>query len=323
MVCRNLKNLVRLALFVAFFLSIPYIVCAEESKLSEKKDDSKKINIDTRTGYKKASLNWNISAPDNSPNVMSELEYNNLGIVETGVDMTAVVHQIYSRASISFGKIVDGDGVDTDYNQDNRGELEAQSESEVYDNIHALCVGLGYQFDVTSKKNIKISPVAGVSYQAQNLRQRNGVQTVSSGAEFPSQGQVLTGLNSTYDVEWKSWFLGVDFVYEVFKNMYLSSTVEYHNAQYAAEADWNLRDDFAHPVSFVHEAEGTGSKINVGINRLFAQRWLIGLLYDWQQWSADSGDDILYWSEGGETKSKLNQVNWGSQSINLSIGFSF
>ncbi len=314
-------TLSRRVLCIAFFLSFSFISFAEESPQVDNKEESRTITLDSRTGYKKANLNWNISTSETPSGLISQIGYNNLDIVEAGVDMTAVIHQIYSRASISFGKIVDGDGVDSDYVQDNRIDLDTHSKSEIYKDISALCIGLGYQFDMNSKKNIKISPLAGVSYQAQNLRPKNGLQTLSKGMDLNPDVKVLTGMDSTYAIEWKSWFLGVDFIYEVFKNIYFSSSVEYHNAHYNAEADWNFTQNTVQPVSVVQEAVGTGSKINIGINRQFAERWLIGLLYDWQQWSTDSGDDILFWSEGDETKS--NEVNWGSQSINLSIGFSF
>ncbi|MCP4682215.1 MAG: hypothetical protein GY864_07765, partial [Desulfobacterales bacterium] len=134
---------------------------------------------------------------------------------------------------------------------------------------------------------------------------------------LPSQGRTLAGVNSKYEVEWKSWFLGVDFVYELYKNLYLSSTLEYHNAMYEAEADRNL------PQDVTHEAVGSGSVINVSVNRVFAQRWLVGLLYDWQHWSTMPGYEMLFGPNSDSTKSKPNEVNYGSQSINLSIGFNF
>ncbi len=321
----SVMNFTRLIILVTLFLSSPLTIFATDLNTfatdlnpDGKKEESKKINIDSRTGYKKANLNWNI-APDNNPNVLPELEYNNLEIYEAGVDVKAVIHQIYSRASISFGKIVDGEGKDSDYLQDDLNSQVSKSESEVYDDVRALCIGLGYQFDV-NKNNLKISPLAGLSYQAQNLRQKEGIQTVPA-AGLPSQGRGLAGLNNTYEVEWRSWFLGVDFVYELFKDLYLSSTLEYHRALY--EADWKLRPDFAQPVNFIHEAVGTGSVINVSVNRVFAQRWLVGLLYDWQHWSTMSGDDMLFGPNGGSAESKQDELNYGSQSINVSIGFNF
>jgi len=287
-----------------------------------KSNPSKIINIDSRTGFRRASLNWNIAAPDNQPNVLSEIEYNDLEIFEASFNAKAVINKIYSRASISFGKIMEGNASDSDYTEDNRNSLYSKSESDINDEVHDLCVGLGYQMDLFSDK-FKIAPLAGVSYHTQNIRQTNGIQTVSAGSGVPSQGEELTGLNSTYETEWRSWFVGVDLDFELVEHLFLSSSLEYHNAAYEAAANWNLRDDFSHPVSFTHEALGEGAVVNISLNRVFAERWLIGLMYGWEEWSTAPGQDILFWKDGGTTSSKLNQVTWDSQSVNLSIGYNF
>jgi hypothetical protein len=285
-------------------------------------EPSKNIKIDSRTGFRKANLNWNIAAPDNQPNVLSELEYTDLEIFEASFNARAVVNKIYSRASISFGKILDGSATDSDYSEDNRTSLYSKSQSDINDEVHDLCIGLGYQMDLFSDK-FKIAPLAGVSYHTQNIRQTNGLQTVSAGPGVPAQGQPLLGLNSSYETEWRSWFVGIDLDFEVVKNLFLSSSLEYHNATYEAAANWNLRDDFAHPVSFTHEALGEGAVVNISVNRVFAENWLIGFLFGWVVWSTAPGEDVLFWEVGATTASPLNTVNWDSQSLNISIGYNF
>ena len=282
----------------------------------------KKIHLDTRSGYRKGNLNWNISAPNNSPNILSELNYEDLEIYEAGVNAKAVINKFYSRASINFGRIVDGIGLDSDYKENDRNALYSQSESNVSDGINDLCFGLGYQMDFFSKK-LLIAPLAGLSYHSQKVRQKGGIQTIAADGDRPAQGRLLSGLNSTYEAKWRTMFVGVDLDFEIMNNLFLLSSVEYHKASYEAMADWNLRSDFAHPVSFIHEAIGQGTAVNISINRIFAKRWLIGLMVGWQDWSTDPGSDTLFWAGGGVSKSRLNEVNWESQSVNLSIGYNF
>jgi len=307
------------SLFLLVTVSPAFALDLNEEGLLE---PSKTINIDSRTGFRRANLSWNIAAPDGEPNVLSELEYTDLEIFEASFNARAVVNKIYSRASISFGKIIEGSATDSDYTEDNRNSLSSISQSDINDEVHDLCIGLGYQIDLFSDK-FKIAPLAGVSYHTQNIRQTNGVQTVSAGAGVPAQGQPLRGLNSTYETEWRSWFVGIDLDFEVVKNLFLSSSLEYHNAAYEAAANWNLRDDFAHPVSFTHEALGEGAVVNISVNRVFAENWLIGLMYGWEGWSTAPGEDVLFWEDGTTTTSPLNTVNWDSQSLNISIGYNF
>jgi len=284
---------------------------------------SKNIRLDTRSGYRKGNLNWNIAAPDYSPNILSELQYDDLTIYEAGFDVKAVVNKLYSKASISFGKIAEGTGTDSDYQENDRNSIYSQSESSLSDEIQDLSIGFGYQVDFL-KNRLLVAPHVGLSYHTQKIRQTDGIQTITLSDDLPPpSSREISGLNSTYESNWRTVFAGFDLDCEIIYQIHMIASIEYHTASFKAYADWNLRDDFAHPVSFMHEADGQGTSMNVGINRLFAERWLIGLTYGWQVWDTDPGTDTLYWSGGGATRSTLNEVNWESRSVNLSIGYNF
>lgn len=77
------------------------------------------------------------------------------------------------------------------------------------------------------------------------------------------------GLNSTYDAKREGVWLGFDLVWEISEGLDFSGTFEYYWADYEGEADWNLRDDFAHPVSFRHDADGTGTVISICLKYFF------------------------------------------------------
>lgn len=284
---------------------------------------SKNIRLDTRSGYRKGNLNWSIAAPDYSPNILSELHYDNLTIYEAGLDAKAVMNKLYSKVSVSFGKIAEGKGTDSDYQENDRNSIYSQSESNLSDEIQDMSIGLGYQLDFFQNRFL-VAPHFGLSYHTQKIRQTDGIQTISSSGDLISYSRKgISGLNSTYEANWRTLFVGFDLDCEIIYQIHMISSIEYHSASFQAYADWNLRDDFAHPVSFMHEAEGKGMSITVGINRIIAERWLIGLMYGWQAWNTDPGTDTLYWSGGGATRSTLNEVNWESRSVNLSIGYNF
>ncbi|UCG99848.1 MAG: hypothetical protein JSU78_05275 [Deltaproteobacteria bacterium] len=266
-------------------------------------------------GYRMDNLDWNIAGDQygNNPNILSELEFNDLEIYQAGLELKLTLNRIYFRASIYFGEITHGEGTDSDYDQDNRNGLYSRSQFEINnDDVQDMGVGLGYQFDLLNKK-LRLVPLIGISYHEQNLCITNGVQTVGSAD--------LEGLNSAYQTEWTSWWLGMDISFEVMTNLFLSSSLEYHLVDYQARANWNLREDFAHPVSFSHNADGKGTAMKIGISHFFAEHWAIGLLYGRQKWSASGGYDYLFLATGETITSKLNEVDWDSRSINLLLSY--
>jgi len=229
------------------------------------------------------------------------------------LELKVTVNRIYFRASICLGEITHGEGTDSDYDQDNRNGLYSRSQFEINnDDVRDMSVGLGYPFDLLNKK-LRLIPLIGLSYHEQNLCITNGVQIVGSAD--------LEGLNSTYQTEWTSGWLGMDISFEIMTNLFLSSSLEYHLVDYEAKANWNLREDFAHPVSFTHEADGKGTAMKIGISHLFAEHWGIGLLYSRQKWSASGGYDYLFLATGETITSRLNEVDWDSRSINLLLSY--
>lgn len=275
-------------------------------------------------GYRMDNLDWNIAGDQygSNPNILSELEFNDLEIYQAGLELKVTVNRIYFRASVCLGEITDGESTDSDYDQDNRSGLYSRSKSEINNNdVQDRSVGLGYQFDFF-KRRLKIAPLIGTSCHEQNIRMTDGVQTVATSGRTPALGPI-PGLRSTYETEWTSWWLGMDISLELTTNLSLFSSLEYHLVDYDAKANWSLREDFAHPVSFTHEADGNATAIKIGISHFFVEHWAIGLLYSRQKWSAGGGYDRLFLATGQTTTTKLNEVNWDSRSINLSLSCRF
>jgi len=79
-----------------------------------------------------------------------------------------------------------------------------------------------------------------------------------------------------------------------------------------AEADWNLRTDFAHPRSFDHVTEGTGLVFNFGADYEVSESWKLNLVADIQDWRTDPGVITFFLANGTTAKQRLNKVNWES-----------
>ena len=167
-----------------------------------------------------------------------------------------------------------------------------------------------------------MTPLVGYSYHEQNLKITDGFQTIPATGPFP-------GLDSSYDTEWKGPWIGIDLRFKareikIFAHRFETYfTYEYHWADYDAEADWNLRDDLAHPKSFKHDTDGNGYVIGAGFNFVLHQHWALNFNFDYQDWSTDDGTIKFFLADGTTHKQQLNEVNWTSYALSLGLSVRF
>jgi hypothetical protein len=270
-------------------------------------------------GYRVDDFDWNIAGDiyGNNPNILSELTWNNIKIYQIKFRYKTILHEAcYFRGSFGYGRIFDGENQDSDYLGDNRTSEFSRSINSADDgNILDLSFGIGYQFTFESD-NFGITPLIGYSYHQQNLTITDGNQIIPQTGPFP-------GLDSTYDAEWNGPWVGLDFILKLNNKHTVFVEIEYHWADYYAEADWNLRSDFAHPKSFEHVADGTGLVISIGCTTSFNNNWSMNINFDYQDWSTDYGIDRTFFANGTIGVTRLNEVNWKSNAIMIGFAYHF
>lgn len=282
------------------------------------------LDIEMSAGYRIDDLDWNIAG--GGVNVLSELTWDDLRIhqYKGGGRLTLPLPQssyaLYIRGALSYGKIVEGENQDSDFNGNNR-TLEFSRSNNDADNgdILDVSIGAGFQFKrrmVKSKWTTSFVPLIGYSYHQQNLRMTNGFQTI------PVQAPIA-GLNSTYDAEWKGLWAGFDLELTDGKKNSFMTSLEYHVVTYDAAANWNLRSEFAHPVSFTHEANGTGIVLNAGWSYLIRVNVSIKTTLEYQRWTTKSGIDTTFLATGQSGITPLNEVNWESKALSLGLQYRF
>jgi hypothetical protein len=304
----------------------------------------KKFSMYGETGYRKDNLDWSISGfqtpvtdgtNDYIFDTSSALSWKNLNILETKIGADIPIAKIeegnlYLNTSISHGLIFGGENQDSDYfhaggetlefsrsdNSANSGSTEDYSLSVNYEiplkNIH-----------LSEKKIDKhsITPILGYSIHKQNLRMTNGNQTVNligSGYVGP-----FSGLNSSYDTNWNGAFLGLALKSEITKKHEFEALVQYHINDYKAEADWNLRADFAHPKSFEHNANATGQTLNLKYKFKPSGNLSYSVALNYKKFSTNQGTDTTFLSDGSSAQVKLDKVNWDSTSLLAGLGYKF
>jgi Protochlamydia outer membrane protein len=285
-----------------------------------------KTDLDVSTGYRTDDFDWNIAGntTGNNPNVLSELTWRDLRIFQTEGAIRTLMNDVYClRASFTYGRIYDGGVQDSDFAGNNRtGEFSRSNNSADGGNTLDALAGLGYQFRIGKFRFI---PLAGYSYDKQNLTLRDGFQTLSvpiSGATPPPVGPI-PGLDSTYDATWQGPWLGFDLFFHPYERLTLFGTFEHHWADYEAKANLNLRTDLAHPTSFEHKADGTGFLVKAGAAYNLKGPWSLGLNVNYEKWSTDPGTDRAYYVHSPPVETRLNEVNWNSFAAMLSLTYRF
>lgn len=316
--------------------SMPQETVQARSPSQETKSSSSPIEIEfiLSNGYRRDDLDWNIAGNKNgsNPNILSELKWDDIEIYQVKLQNRILWPKIvYLRAALDYGWIFDGKNQDSDYLGDNRSFEFSRSNNSADDgDVMDASVAVGYPFRFRFSQNelFSIIPLVGYSYHEQNLTITNGYQTVATPGLTPGIGPI-SGLDSSYDTEWKGPWIGVDLNFKS-KNIKTMAdrietygSFEYHWADYDAEANWNLREDLAHPTSFKHDADGNGVVIAIGFNIVLSSHWMLNLNYDYQTWSTDDGTDRIFSSSGSTADTRLNEVNWDSHTLSLGVGVRF
>jgi hypothetical protein len=301
----------------------------EKSDLSSvkaiKEDSFVTTELFLTTGRRLDDLDWNIAGDinGNNPNILSELTWKDLESFQLKMAGKTTFQQLLMlRGSLAYSWIFDGENQDSDYNGDDRTlEFSRSNNNSDAGNMLDASFGIGWQFTFCTNDFV-MAPVIGYSYHEQNLTITDGYQTIPSSGPFP-------GLDSNYETEWKGPWIGLDFTFRADEKRKMAPAIEtfinieYHWADYYAQADWNLRTDFAHPKSFEHEADGHGFILNTGLKFIFNYHWLFNVNLDYQNWSTDPGIIRFFNADGTTPMQQLNEVNWTSYAIMAGIEYHF
>ncbi len=275
--------------------------------------------VSAQAGYRQDSLDWNIADVDGNPNVLSELTWSDLRIFQAQLDLAVTIKQLTLFGKLGYGDIVDGKNQDSDYDANNRQLEFSRSNNQAGGDVADASLGIGYIFKAgrTGSFHRYIMPMAGYSIHQQNLTMTDGFQTIPAFGSFD-------GLNSSYDTQWNGPWIGFSFwSTDTVRDLTIAIDFAYHQADYHAEATWNLRTTgplaLAQPKSFEHWANGQGVSLSFKSDYGLSKRWDFIMGLDYRLWKTDPGLDRVYPATGGSLETRLNQVNWQSVALNVGV----
>jgi hypothetical protein len=158
----------------------------------------------------------------------------------------------------------------------------------------------------------------GIAFHRQAMKMRDGVQVISVPPWSTRPLGPIDGLDSSYTANWLNIWVGLDVEYRIAGTLSAGAAVSVHPSLYYAEADWNLRPNYAHPVSFVHKAFGWGLRGDLWLGAELSRRLRLEGRFALERWPAGPGVEETFLSGGGSTETQLNEVIW--RSARFSIG---
>jgi hypothetical protein len=127
----------------------------------------------------------------------------------------------------------------------------------------------------------------------------------------------IPGLDSAYAANWMSVSFGMELSVGISDRVMLETAVYLYPSLYYAAADWNLRTDLAHPVSFVHRTFGGGLNGDLSVEIVLSRRLLLKACLGIDYWFGAPGVVEFFPSTGGSDERQLNEVVWKSAELGI------
>lgn len=274
---------------------------------------------------KKGQFNWNIAndlTGKITPNILSELTYKDLSIAE-GTSQFSIYKNhgalsgLMSETKLDVGSVLSGSAQDSDFNGDNRNDEYSRSIANLKgSSIVSATTAIGYRTHTNPYTEWRA--LLGYSFNEQNFIKREGREIISTDNSHPLAA--YNNLDSQYNAQWQGPWLGGEWHWKQARHT-LGVRAEQHWPDYYAQADWNLREELAHPKSFDQTAKGKGQVVQLSYSYALTQQLHLILQAHYEKWGAISGIDTLYFANGNSAQTRLNEANWSSQGFSLGITF--
>ena len=283
--------------------------------------------INTQLEMSDSELVWDIASSASAtttPNVLSELSFRdirslgyviNLGYMNRFDNNIAFVLE----AEYADSRIRSGRAQDSDYASDNRTDEFSRSFSDIEsDSINYFSLATGIKTRWLNTKGHYLSFLIGYKKHNVDITMTNGV------VEIPEAdaGSLIPGLNSTYNSEFRSIFAGLS-TEHVFSWGTIGFRYDLYYTDLKAEADWNLRTDFAHPVSFEQIGDGKGYAATLGYTYNHNRNWDYSIDYVVTKYHIQDGYDQTYFSDTTSFIVKLNNSEYKQEAIRIGVSYNF
>lgn len=275
-------------------------------------------------GWREDNLHWTIAGPGGVPNILSELEWNQIKMWEIAAGYYGPLGNFeYLKFNADYAKVYSGKNVDSDYLENDRRALFSQSRNSAnHGEAFDFSFGIGYPISKCWDP-IDIVPVVGVALMEQHFTMRKGDQTFDSltGIVGP-----IEGLHSHYYSRSTTTWIGFDINIEPTYEVSYQLGFQYHVGNYRAKGHWNLRTDFV--KDFRHTGVIKGVLLTAAVNSRLFEQFSVGARIEYNDMHLHHGHDRLYFYDDDgisivKYKTRLNNVYWRSFKILATLAYEF
>lgn len=270
-------------------------------------------------GYRHDKTRFNIASDASgkaSPNVISELTWE-MPNAEIRLDAGFTHASGFTlRGHLAYARTLSGGRVqDSDYLLDDRQAEYSRSYSDPKGSTaRDLSFGVGWRMPLADEHDL--TPMIGLARYSGRYRMRNGEQIIPALGDF-------SGLDNNYEPEWRSGWIGLESESRPNSRLTVRAGLKHHWFSYEAEANWNLRTDFAHPVSFRQNGHGTGWEAELGADWAFLPRHSLSFDLSGRSLRLKDGNNVFYLANGQSRTQQLNGVFNDSWAVRLGYRFDY
>ncbi|KAB2910224.1 MAG: hypothetical protein F9K30_22880 [Dechloromonas sp.] len=223
----------------------------------------------------------------------------------------------------------DGAVRDSDYARDHRQAEFSRSLADARDSeMFDASLGFGWRLPLGGLGSL--TPLVGVAHHESTYRSSNGRQVVSDAANAALLGIAwnmplgpFDGLHSRYRPRWQGVWLGIDGEFKATERLTLRAGIKRHWFDFKADANWNLRGDLAHPLSFRQRDDGRGWEAEAGAAIRLAGSHRLTLETNRRAMKTARGENTTFHYNGARSTIDLGETELASWSARLGYRYDF
>ena len=257
------------------------------------------LSLEPYVKYRQENLDWSIAGDENgqNPNVFSELIWKKVHGPQIGLLAEwKILKKLSVGLDFSYLNIIAGKVTDADYADDNRQQRFSYEELGA-DRGYSFLLKAKLLYDLYKGPFFGIAPYLAYINKNQRFYMRDNEVALIKGKH----------LNSTYQPFWQGVSLGSEFLFYIRKAI-LSIGLSGSLLNYYAKANWNLIEEYAHPISFEHRATGKGFDVQFKLEYPVFRYLLVTANADVSFLETNAGTDKLFYLNGSRASTQLNGV---------------